>query len=70
MSDELTNKLVETAPGNGWDLAALNVQVGRDNGLPTYNAWRLWCGLSVADNFTTLADHSEDEINILQSLYA
>lgn len=70
MTDELTNKLVETVPGNGWDLAALDVQAGRDNGLPTYNTWRQWCGLSVAENFTALPDHAEAEIDILQTLYA
>lgn len=70
MTDELTNKLVETVPGNGWDLAAIDVQAGRDNGLPTYNTWRQWCGLSVVENITALPDHDEADINILQTLYA
>nr|AAA16245.1 peroxidase-like protein [Euprymna scolopes] len=69
MTEELTNKLVETAPGNGWDLAAIKLQAGRDIGLPTYNAWAQWCGLDVATNFTTLADHSEDDANLLATVY-
>ncbi|GAB1610096.1 peroxidase-like protein, partial [Argonauta hians] len=69
MTDELTNKLVETAPGNGWDLASLDVQSGRDNGLPTYTAWRQWCGLSVPENFTDLVDHSEENRLLLSQLY-
>lgn len=69
MAEDLTNRLVETTPGNGWDLAALNIQQGRDNGLPTYTAWRQWCGLSVPENFTDLVDHTEENQNLLSQLY-
>uniref|UniRef100_A0A0L8FXZ4 Uncharacterized protein n=1 Tax=Octopus bimaculoides TaxID=37653 RepID=A0A0L8FXZ4_OCTBM len=69
MSEDLTNRLVETAPGNGWDLAALDIQQGRDNGIPTYTAWRQWCGLSVPENFTDLVDHTEENQNLLSQLY-
>ncbi|CAI9737761.1 peroxidase [Octopus vulgaris] len=69
MTEDLTNRLVETAPGNGWDLAALNIQQGRDNGLPSYTAWRQWCGLSVPENFTDLVDHTEENQNLLSQLY-
>lgn len=69
MSDEITNKLAETTPGNGWDQAALDIQTGRDHGLPTYVAWRQWCGLSVPENFTDLIDHSNEAQNLLEQIY-
>ncbi|XP_019616874.1 PREDICTED: peroxidasin-like [Branchiostoma belcheri] len=55
MVSSLTRHLFADPPGSlGLDLAALNIQRGRDHGLPGYNAWRVRCGLPKADSFDEL----------------
>ncbi len=58
MVDDVRNFLFgEPIPGTGFDLAALNIQRGRDHGLPDYNTVRAAYGLSPA---LTFADISSD----------
>ncbi|KAG8201538.1 hypothetical protein JTE90_011213 [Oedothorax gibbosus] len=54
VSPKLTNQLFNDS-GPGLDLIALNIQRGRDHGIPGYNEWREYCGLSRLRNFEDLA---------------
>ncbi|XP_061589166.1 eosinophil peroxidase-like [Cololabis saira] len=50
MVDALRERLFMFVKRLSLDLAALNMQRGRDHGLPGYNAWRRLCGLSQPKN--------------------
>lgn len=45
----------------GLDLVSLNIQRGRDHGLPAYTAWRERCGLSRPGNFSDLRDFIDEK---------
>jgi len=50
--DEVRNFLFgEPAPTGGFDLASLNIQRGREHGLPSYNQFRLDLGLGAKASF-------------------
>uniref|UniRef100_A0A671NQ80 Eosinophil peroxidase n=1 Tax=Sinocyclocheilus anshuiensis TaxID=1608454 RepID=A0A671NQ80_9TELE len=55
MVEELTERLFQAQGGLPLDLAALNLQRGRDHGLQGYSAWRELCGLFAPANESDLA---------------
>ncbi|XP_061183345.1 peroxidase-like protein [Saccostrea echinata] len=77
--DALRNKLFEAESSSlvgatpSFDLAALNIQRGRDHGLPGYNVYREWCGLPRARHFGTrklgLIDHDKRTAAKLRAVY-
>lgn len=55
ISEELTNHLFQTPSFPfGMDLASINIQRGRDHGIPPYVQWREPCGLSAIKSFDDL----------------
>uniref|UniRef100_A0A8B9ZHB8 Thyroid peroxidase n=1 Tax=Anas platyrhynchos TaxID=8839 RepID=A0A8B9ZHB8_ANAPL len=54
MNEELTEKLFVLSNNGSLDLASLNLQRGRDHGLPGYNDWREFCGLPKLETQTDL----------------
>ncbi|KAF4516884.1 hypothetical protein B566_EDAN011229 [Ephemera danica] len=69
-SDELTEHLFQVGGPFGLDIFSLNIQRGRDHGLPGYNSYRKLCGLPRARSFQDLADTVKPEaLEVLQRLY-
>lgn len=56
----LTTALTERMFGSS-DLAAINIQRGRDAGIPSYNEWREFCGLKRASTFNDMASEILDQ---------
>jgi peroxidase len=69
----VTNHLFSDPPSSpGLDLFALNIQRGRDHGIPSYTKWRQFCGFDIdsAPTFDTLgSDIPPDTLDILKSIY-
>jgi len=62
ISEELTNYLFRRITENfGSDLAARNIQRGRDHGAPAYNVFRKHCGLPELTNWDGLHANISDE---------
>ncbi|XP_078113281.1 eosinophil peroxidase [Sander vitreus] len=56
MVEELTERLFQAQGEMPLDLGALNLQRGRDHGLPGYGSWRKSCSLSVPNTTSELAE--------------
>jgi hypothetical protein len=67
--DDVRNFLFGPPGAGGFDLVALNIQRGRDHGLPTYNQVRLADGLAPAGSFADISANPDIQAR-LASTYA
>ncbi|CAL8406098.1 unnamed protein product [Arctogadus glacialis] len=61
MVDAVRERLFQFVQHLALDLGSLNMQRGRDHGIPGYNAWRKHCGLSEPSNQAELAQVLNNE---------
>ncbi|XP_067224184.1 peroxidasin homolog isoform X4 [Chanodichthys erythropterus] len=71
LNTELTERLFSMAHAVALDLAAMNIQRGRDHGIPPYNDYRVFCNLTSAQNFDDLKNEIQNPTvrEKLQRLY-
>lgn len=68
MTSELSGHLLEV-PGEtvGLDLASINIQRGRDQGVAGYNSFREWCGLGRVGSFEELDAYMSNRSSFVMS---
>ncbi|MCP9261367.1 Peroxidasin [Dirofilaria immitis] len=72
ISDAIRNHLFQRSTDSytGMDLPAINIQRGRDHGIPPYNSYREICGMHRARNFDDLKDMMDERTIVeLRSVY-
>lgn len=67
--DDVRNFLFGAPEDGGVDLPALNIQRGRDHGLPTYNQMRVALGMSAATSFADVSSDAQVQSR-LQAAYS
>ncbi|MCO8122089.1 dockerin type I domain-containing protein [Stieleria sp. TO1_6] len=65
--DDLRNFLFGPPGSGGFDLVSLNIQRGRDHGLPDYNRVRQQLGLSPVDSFADITSDTELQAALRQA---
>uniref|UniRef100_A0A8C2FJ85 Peroxidasin n=1 Tax=Cyprinus carpio TaxID=7962 RepID=A0A8C2FJ85_CYPCA len=60
LNTELTERLISMAHSVALDLAAMNIQRGRDHGIPPYNDYRVFCNLTSAQTFDDLRNEIQN----------
>jgi hypothetical protein len=68
MIDDLRNVLFPVGRRDGLDLASMNIQRGRDHGLPSYSQLRQYLGFSALKNFSDVTTERETA-SVLEQLY-
>ncbi len=71
MNSELTERLFHVVRSVSQDLAALNIQRGRDHGLPGYTDYRRYCLMKNVNDFEDLKEDISDKQvrDMLRKLY-
>ncbi len=64
--DDVRNFLFGSPGAGGFDLAALNIQRGRDHGLPSYNEVRITLGLNRANNFAEVTSNTQVQTKLAE----
>ena len=58
----MTHGLFKTNGNLGLDAVSLDIQRGRDHGIPGYNHYRKYCGLPAAKKFEDFLDYIPSEV--------
>ena len=67
--EAIINHLFEINGKGGLDLISVNIQRGRDHGIPGYNAYREICQIGRARNFDDLTDYMKPGTVTLQKAH-
>lgn len=65
--DDVRNFLFGQPGRGGFDLGSLNIQRGRDHGLPDYNAMRVAMGLKAAESFDDISSDVDVQVALFEA---